>query len=103
MSAKIVRFGPFTFDHDRGTLFRDDMLVPVGQRGAALLKALLDRPGDVLTKKELMDAAWPGLAIEEGNLRSSSPRCASFSSLRPATRTSGSQLFPASAINSSAR
>ena len=63
MSANIVRFGPFNFDHDRGTLFRDDMLVPVGQRGATLLKALFDRRGDMLTKKELVDAAWPSSVL----------------------------------------
>ena len=33
-----------------------------------LLAALAQRPGESLTKAELMDAAWPGMAVEEGNL-----------------------------------
>jgi DNA-binding winged helix-turn-helix (wHTH) protein len=33
-----------------------------------LLTAFLDRPGEVLTKSDLIDAAWQGAAVEEGNL-----------------------------------
>lgn len=41
---------------------------PWGHRGVQLLEALLARPGDVITKSELMDAAWGGAAVEESNL-----------------------------------
>jgi TolB-like protein len=47
---------------------RDDEPLPIGHRGVALLAALFGRPGEVLTKTELMDAAWGGAAIEESNL-----------------------------------
>jgi DNA-binding winged helix-turn-helix (wHTH) protein len=40
----------------------------LGHKAVLLLKALFSRPGDVLTKTELMDAAWQGLAVEESNL-----------------------------------
>ena len=61
-------FGQFLLNLDNGTLFRNGELVAVGQRGALLLGALLKSRGEVVTKAELMDAAWPGTAIEESNL-----------------------------------
>ena len=51
-----------------GTLLRHDTPVPVGYRGLMLLAALAGRPGEILSKSELMDAAWPGAVVEEGNL-----------------------------------
>jgi TolB-like protein len=68
MSGRSFSFGPFVLDAGNGTLFRDGELVPVGAKGALLLAALLSDPGAVRTKAELMDAAWPGAAIEESNL-----------------------------------
>jgi DNA-binding winged helix-turn-helix (wHTH) protein len=38
------------------------------RRHARILGALLKSPGEALTKAQLMDAAWPGMAIEESNL-----------------------------------
>jgi TolB-like protein len=55
-------------DRENGTLFRDGVLVPVGQKGVLLLGALAADPGQVRTKAELMDAAWPGVTVEESNL-----------------------------------
>lgn len=52
-------FGPFRLNDANGTLLRDGEPLPVGQRAVRLLQAVLERPGEVLTKTELMDAAWP--------------------------------------------
>src|SRR5262245_64393129 len=68
MLGKPLAFGPFLLNPDTGTLLRDGEPVAVGQRGALLLAALLRFPGEVRTKAELMDAAWPNTAIEESNL-----------------------------------
>ena len=68
MPGQPIAFGPFLLNPDNGTLFRDGELVAIGQRGALLLGALLKSPGQVRTKAELMDAAWPGTAVEESNL-----------------------------------
>jgi len=68
MPEQPVAFGPFLLNPDQGTLFRDGALVAIGQKGALLLGALLKRPGQVVTKADLMDAAWPGTAVEESNL-----------------------------------
>ena len=37
-------------------------------RACVLLRTLVSQPGVLITKSALMDAAWPGLAVEEGNL-----------------------------------
>ena len=68
MSGQTVAFGPFLLDPDNGTLFRDGELVAIGQKGALLLRALVTSPGQVRTKAELMDVAWPGTTVEESNL-----------------------------------
>lgn len=63
-----VRFGSFAFEPWRQVLLRDGSPVPLGRRAPAVLGALLQRRGEVLGKAELMDAGWPGLAVEEANL-----------------------------------
>lgn len=68
MQGSRFAFGPFVLDPGAGTLLRDDLPVAVGYRALKLLAALVGRPGEILGKAELMDAAWPGRAVEEGNL-----------------------------------
>lgn len=68
MQGSRFAFGPFVLDPGAGTLLRDDVPVAAGHRGLQLLAALVARPGEILAKAELMDAAWPGTAVEEGNL-----------------------------------
>lgn len=64
----VVEFGDFRFEPRTRSLFRDGQLVPLGRRGAQLLDAFLRRRGEVLTKAELIEAAWSEAAIEESNL-----------------------------------
>lgn len=40
----------------------------LGSRALDLLRALVMRAGELVTKDDLMRAAWPGLAVEESNL-----------------------------------
>lgn len=64
-----LKYGPFEFERRTQTVWRDGTALPaLGARAATLLETLLKRPGEVLTKAELMDAAWNGLVVEEGNL-----------------------------------
>lgn len=68
MQGSRFAFGPFVLDSSAGTLLRNDVPVAAGYRALKLLAALVGRPGEILGKAELMDAAWPGTAVEEGNL-----------------------------------
>jgi TolB-like protein len=61
-------FGPFLFDSARGVLLRDGRPMPINQKGVLLLSALLSARSEAVSKAVLMDAAWPGMAVEESNL-----------------------------------
>jgi TolB-like protein/Tfp pilus assembly protein PilF len=60
--------GPFRLDTDVEVLFRGSEPAALGQRAVALLRVLVERSGEVLSKDVLLDAAWSGLAVEESNL-----------------------------------
>jgi TolB-like protein len=64
----IISFGPFTLDTRREALTRDGAPLPIGHRAVVLLKALLDAKGETVSKADLMERAWPGTVVEEGNL-----------------------------------
>jgi adenylate cyclase len=64
----VYAFGPFRLDTSAEILFRGADPLPVGRRAVAVLRALLERPGVPVSKDALMQAAWAGLAVEEGNL-----------------------------------
>ena len=66
--ARRFRFGPFELDPTRGVVTRDGSLLPLGGRAFSVLQALVSARGDVVTKAELMTAAWPGVVVEEANL-----------------------------------
>jgi TolB-like protein len=59
--------GPFTLFPGR-ELRRDGRILAVGQRGLMVLEPMLRADGAVVTKSDLMDQAWQGLVVEEGNL-----------------------------------
>jgi TolB-like protein/tetratricopeptide (TPR) repeat protein len=67
MTAQFA-FGDFVLDTDRDTLERQGIPVAVGYRGAKLLGALVRQAGAVVPKADLIEAAWPGVMVEEGNL-----------------------------------
>jgi TolB-like protein/Flp pilus assembly protein TadD len=68
MTGQCFVFGRFVVDMERGVVLRDGQPVAVGHKGLLLLCALLRSPGEVVDKASLMEAAWPGTAVEESNL-----------------------------------
>jgi adenylate cyclase len=42
--------------------------IPLGSRAAEILYILLQRHGDLISKNEIIDAVWSGMAIDENNL-----------------------------------
>jgi len=42
--------------------------VPLGSRALQILTVLLERPGELVSKKELMTRVWPDLFVEPANL-----------------------------------
>ena len=66
--ATIYLLGSFRLDAQAEMLFRGAEPVALGQRAVALLRALVERPGIPVSKDALIEAAWPGLTVEESNL-----------------------------------
>jgi DNA-binding winged helix-turn-helix (wHTH) protein len=66
--ATILEFGPFRLDADAGILFHGAEPTPLGRRAVALVASLTQRAGAPVSKEVLIDAAWPGLVIEDSNL-----------------------------------
>ena len=67
-----LRFGPggrFDLRPAEYRLLVDGHPAALGGRALDLLLALAARPGQLLTKNELLDTVWPGLVVEENNLR----------------------------------
>ena len=67
-----LRFGDFRLDRRGGLSRRHENgrwgEVKLGSRALNVLTALVERHGELVTKQALMDAAWPGVAVEESNL-----------------------------------
>ena len=60
--------GPFLLDVNAAMLSLGEEPVSLGRRAVAVLLLLLERPGEVVTKDELIAGAWNGLVVEESNL-----------------------------------
>ncbi|MFC7478717.1 transcriptional regulator, partial [Dankookia sp. GCM10030260] len=54
---------------ERQLLLKGEGPVRVGSRALEILLALVERPGELLTKGELMARVWPDVVVDEGNLR----------------------------------
>jgi TolB-like protein len=66
--ASSYLIGPFRLDVAAEMLFRGTEPVALGQRAVALLRLLVERPGEPVSKERLLADAWPGVFVEEGNL-----------------------------------
>ena len=60
--------GPFRLDTQGDLLLRGEEPLALGRRAVAVLRALIEQPSILVLKSALMEAAWPGQAVEEGNL-----------------------------------
>ena len=63
-----LRFGEFEFRADERVLTRRGQPVRLGARAYDILSYLIDHRDRVVSKAELLDHVWAGLAVEEANL-----------------------------------
>jgi DNA-binding winged helix-turn-helix (wHTH) protein len=65
-------FGQFELCPLRGLLRRDSagdrVPVSLGSRALAVLRVLVERHGELVSKDEIMTAVWPRTTVEEANL-----------------------------------
>jgi DNA-binding winged helix-turn-helix (wHTH) protein len=65
----IYELGSFRLETQGGDLlFHENEPVALGRRAIALLRALVEKPGAVVSKAALIEAAWPEQVVEESNL-----------------------------------
>src|SRR5262245_16367874 len=62
-------FGPFRLIPARQLLLRNGIPVRVGSRALMILTTLVERRGELVSRDELMAAAWPKLFVHESNLK----------------------------------
>jgi adenylate cyclase len=62
------RFGDFVLAPEERKLTRDGIELTLGARAFDMLSLLVANRHRVLTKAEILDAVWPGIAVEESNL-----------------------------------
>jgi DNA-binding winged helix-turn-helix (wHTH) protein len=72
-SADICLFGEFRLDRRNGVLFRRDqhgVFAPLamGSRALDILGVLVERPGELVSRAEIISAVWLGTAVEDSNL-----------------------------------
>ena len=63
-----IAFGRFTFDSDTRELLEDGRRLHVSPKAFDLLRVLLERRPNVVSKTELHDKVWPGAFVGEANL-----------------------------------
>lgn len=64
----VYEFGPFLLDAERLLLLDRGEPVALGPKVVETLLALIEHPGDVLTKGALLDRIWPEGYVDEANL-----------------------------------
>src|SRR5712672_2808371 len=65
----VICFGPFRLSTTGRLLEKNGVPVRLGSRALDILIALVERPAEVVSKKELFARVWPDLVVDEGNLR----------------------------------
>ena len=65
---RLYDVGGMRLDAQARVLTHEGASVALGPRAVAVLAVLVSRPNEAITKAEIMDAAWPGLVVEEANL-----------------------------------
>jgi predicted ATPase/DNA-binding winged helix-turn-helix (wHTH) protein len=63
-----IVFGPFCFLAKERLLLQTGKPIPIGGRAIEILAVLLERPGIIISKQELISRVWPNTTIGEANL-----------------------------------
>src|SRR6202795_708214 len=118
----VLSFGPFSLFAAERLLKKGDEPIPLGDRALDILIALAERPGEVVTRKDLISTVWPDVTVEEANLRFqiaalrkalgdgrdgaryiSNVAGRGYCFVAPVTRSSAEQLVPVTGITPAGR
>src|SRR5882757_7253029 len=68
VSSRVWRFVHFEFDESSRELRAHGNVVALESKPLEVLYQLLLHAGEVVTKEELLESAWPGVTVVEGSL-----------------------------------
>jgi DNA-binding winged helix-turn-helix (wHTH) protein len=69
MDGSTISFGPYRLLAAQRLVLEGDKPVRLGSRAFDILTALVERAGEVVSKEEVFDRAWPKTFVEEANLK----------------------------------
>src|SRR5689334_10041467 len=64
----VYELGTSRLDAKAAVLTHDGLAPPLGARGVAVLAALVSHAGEYVERSVILEAAWPGVVVEEANL-----------------------------------
>lgn len=67
-TTRVYEFGAFRLDAANGELLRDGKHVPLTRKCFQILRFLVENPGRMLKKKEIIGRVWTETYVEEANL-----------------------------------
>ena len=66
--TETYQVGPLVLDTQTCLVVRDGAPIALGKRAVAVLTALVESAPQFVSKTRIIEAAWPGLVVEEGNV-----------------------------------
>jgi len=66
----LLGFGPYRLDLEREQVWKGKHAVKLPPKALALLRALVTRAGQVVTKEELLEMGWPQTVVSDDALTS---------------------------------
>ncbi len=67
-TRELCEFGGFRFDPGKNMLWRGEDLIPLAPKPLELLRLLIQRQGEIVSKQEIFDTVWAGTFVEDGVL-----------------------------------
>lgn len=61
-------FGAFRLDTEKNRLLRNGEIVPLTPKAVEILRVLVEHPGQLVERDDLMNSVWGDVAVEDGNL-----------------------------------
>ena len=68
LTLREIAFGRFRLFPTQFLLLEGEEQTRLGSRALEILAVLLERPGELVSKQELMDRVWPNVFVEPANL-----------------------------------
>lgn len=69
MNTSSYSFGQFVLIPERQLLLREDIPIRLGNRALDLLTLFVQRPGELIDKRELVATVWADTFVDESNLK----------------------------------